>query len=508
MKSTKLTYKELEESLNQSVQNLNDTQTLSLVGSWNWNLITNKTAWSDMMFILLGLKLNEILPSYELTLDHVYQEDKERYEQILSEAVSQKKPFFLENKLVKKDGSIISVISRGMCFMDDEDNLIRMIGTVQDITEQKRKEELIQEQKRIISDYSLDLEQKIKSRTQNLKESESKLLQAQQTAKLGIWEWNLQTEELVWSDQMYENYGLAKDTLVTMDLFFKHIHPEDLGYVNKVIGKTLKKGTPPPMKYRIITPKGEIKSMHGIAEQVLGESGNIIKLVGTLQEVTALEKVEYFKSQVDAILQGQEMERERIAAELHDAIKPLLSIASLNLESLLDGNENIQDFKLEKLENSISILENAIDTVNEISRNLSPAILNNFGLEKAFEQFCNKIRETGIVRVDFKAFGLEEELDPKVELTLYRIGQELVNNTLKHADATSLDIQIVRHPKSLVLTVSDDGNGFDTTMQELKTSGFGFRNITYRVHSLNGEFNIDSSKGKGATITIELPIPN
>ncbi len=508
MLPTKLTYKELEERLNHSTQNLNDTQTLSLVGSWNWNLTTNKTAWSDMMFILLGLKPNEILPSYELALDHVYQEDKERYEQILSEAVSQKKPFLLENKLVKKDGSIISVISRGMCFMDDEDNLIRMIGTVQDITEQKRKEELLQEQKIIISDYTPDLEQEIRSRTKKLRESESKLLQAQQTAKLGIWEWNLQTEELVWSDQMYENYGLAKDILVTMDLFFKHIHPEDLEYVNKVIGKTLKKGIPPLLKYRIITPKGEIKSMHGITEQILDESGDIIKLVGTLQDISAQEKAEYFQSQLEAVLQGQEMERERIAAELHDGIKPLLSIASLNLESLLDGNEYTQDFKLEKLENSISILEDAIDTVNEISRNLSPAILNNFGLEKAFEQFCNKIREAGIVRVDFSVFGLEERLDPKVELALYRIGQELLNNIIKHADATKLDIQIVCHPKSLIMMVSDDGNGFDTSIKELKTSGFGFRNITYRVHTLNGEFNIDSSKGKGATIIIELPIPN
>ena len=506
MNPLKLPYQELEEKLNHSVQNLNDTQTLSLIGSWNWNLITNKTEWSDMMFIILGLKPNEFLPTYELALDHIHQEDKERYERILSEAVTQKKPFLHENRVVKKDGSVVSVISRGMCFLDEEGNLIRMIGTVQDITEQKRKEELLKQQKKIISDHSLDLELKIKSRTQKLMESETKLLQAQRTAKLGTWEWNTQTDELKWSDQMYENFGLAKGSLVTMAEFFKYVHPSDLDYINQKIAETRKDGTPQSLKYRIITPKGEVRFVLGISEQILDESGNLIKMVGIVQEVTAQEKAEYFQSQLEAVLQGQEMERERIAADLHDSIKPLLAIASLNLESFLDFNKNNQDFKVEKLINSISILENVNEGINEISRNLSPAILKNFGLEKAFEQLCNIIKETAIVQVDFKCFGLKERLDPKIELALYRIGQELLNNVLNHADATQLDIQLIRHTESLIMMVSDNGNGFDTSIQELKTSGFGFKNINYRVRTLNGELNIDSSKGKGTTVTIELPI--
>ena len=505
MKSPKLTNQELEEKLKHSVQNLNDTQILSLVGSWNWNLITNETEWSDMMFIVLGLTPNEFPPTYELAHSHIHEDDKERYEQILGEAVAQKKPFLLENRIVKRDGSVISVISRGMCFTDEEDNLIRMIGTVQDITELKRKEKILQQQQQVISDYSRDLELKIKFRTQKLMESETKLLQAQHTAKLGTWEWNLQTDEIVWSDQMYENFGLAKGTLLTIDGFLKYVHPSDMEYVNKVIDETRKDGTPQSLKYRIITPKGEIRFMHGIDEQIVDELGNIIKLVGTVQEITAIEKAEHFQSQVDAVLQGQEMERERIAADLHDSIKPLLSIASLNLESVLDLNKNNQDFKTEKLKNSISLLGNVIEGINEISRNLSPAILKSFGLEKAFEQLCDEIKETGIVQVDFKCFGLKERLHAKVELALYRIGQEVLNNILKHADATHLDIQLIRHSESLVMMVSDNGKGFDASMQELKTNGFGFKNINYRVHTLNGEFNIDSSKGKGTTVTIELP---
>lgn len=393
MGKPKLTDQELEEKNAQIIQNLNDTQILSLIGSWNWNIKTNKTEWSDMMFKLLGYTPNELPPTYELALQHVHKDDKENYERILGEATAKKEPLFLENRIVKKDGSVISVTSRGMCFLDEEGNLSRMIGTVQDVTEIKKKEELLQKQKKIISNYSLDLEEKIKSRTQKLRASETKLLQAQQITKIGIWEWDLRTDEMKWSSQMYENFGLEKDSTVTMDDFFKYLHPDDFENINQKIAESRNEGTShQSVKYRIITPKGEVRFMHGIGEQIMDESGNIFKMVGTVQDLTYLKKTENLKSQAEALLQVQEMERERIAADLHDSINPLLSIASLNLESLLDYTEGDLITK-EKMEKTITIIGNVISGIKEISRNISPTILKNFGLEKALEQVCNTVKD-------------------------------------------------------------------------------------------------------------------
>ena len=135
----------LEAQIDVLNSSLNDSQYLSNIGSWNWDVITNQVTWSDNMFRILGLEPNEQEPSYELALHHVHESDKERYEDVLTSAINNKTSYFLENKITKKDNSVISVISRGNCVFDVDVNLIQMFGTVQDITEQKQLEKILNE---------------------------------------------------------------------------------------------------------------------------------------------------------------------------------------------------------------------------------------------------------------------------------------------------------------------------------------------------------------------------
>lgn len=116
------------------VSRLNESQRISLIGSWSWDLLTNKIEWSEMMYTLLGLETNEEIPSYELALRHVHVEDKDIYERTLGQAVSTKGKYYLENRVVKKDRTTIHVISRGLCICNEEGEIIRMLGTVQDVT--------------------------------------------------------------------------------------------------------------------------------------------------------------------------------------------------------------------------------------------------------------------------------------------------------------------------------------------------------------------------------------
>nr|WP_321230204.1 ATP-binding protein [uncultured Psychroserpens sp.] len=119
------------------IQMLNEAQRLVKIGNWEWDLLTSEIKWSDTMYELLGYKPKSVIPSYELALKHVHPEDKEGYEKKLEESISNKTTYYFENRIVKKDNSVISVISKGICFLDDDDNLVRMVGTVQDITAQK-----------------------------------------------------------------------------------------------------------------------------------------------------------------------------------------------------------------------------------------------------------------------------------------------------------------------------------------------------------------------------------
>jgi len=101
---------------------------------------------------------------------------------------------------------------------------------------------------------------------------------------------------------------------------------------------------------------------------------------------------------------------------------------------------------------------------------------------------------------------MKERLSPNLELALYRCAQELLNNILKHAKATSVDLQLLRHKDSVVLMVTDNGVGFDVTSQELMSNGYGFRNLTSRIESLDGKIDIDSALERGTTVTIEIPV--
>ena len=225
-----------------------------------------------------------------------------------------------------------------------------------------------------------------------------------------------------------------------------------------------------------------------------------------IKDISKEKKADTIKPLMEAVLFGQESEREQIAAELHDSINPLLSIASLNADTLLSFHEKKEELPTNLLEGIISLMENAMQGIKEISANLSPAVLKNFGLKKALEQLCNKVSETDQFKVSFQIFGLEDRLNGGVELALYRVAQELLNNIIKHADATEVEIQLIQHKDSVVLMISDNGIGFDAASEELKTNGFGFKNINSRMETLNGLLSIDSSKGRGTTITVEVPV--
>lgn len=160
------------EQLNQSLQiqlieskaRLDESQSISKMGSWSWDIKSNIVKWSDGMYITLGLAPNSQSPDYALALKHVHEDDKVRYEATLKNALESKGDYYLENKISKEDNSIISVISRGKCFCDEEGELTRMIGTVQDVTQIKN----LRSRNERLEDYSNALSHEIKAPVKNV----------------------------------------------------------------------------------------------------------------------------------------------------------------------------------------------------------------------------------------------------------------------------------------------------------------------------------------------------
>ncbi len=221
-------------------------------------------------------------------------------------------------------------------------------------------------------------------------------------------------------------------------------------------------------------------------------------------DITEKRKAEQAVTQ--ALIEGQEAERRRIAQELHDGLGQSLTAIRLHLNALESDVSHFAQKNQEALEKVKLILQTTTQEVKAISRDLMPNVLKDYGLVKALEFLAQTINDTNQVRVELQVYGLEHEPDQARKVGLYRVAQELINNALKHAEATQIDVQLVKHATSVVLTVEDNGRGFNVPAEDSPRSSFGLRNIETRVKFLDGTFEIDSRLGTGTSVTVEIPL--
>ena len=207
---------------------------------------------------------------------------------------------------------------------------------------------------------------------------------------------------------------------------------------------------------------------------------------------------------LNTIIQTEEKERKRFAKDLHDGLGPLLSTVKMSVSSLSQMKHD--EASREIVENTELVINEAIKSLKEISDNLSPHVLNNFGLVRALNNFSNKINITKTIRINLESNLKDERFDSNVEVVLYRVVCELINNTIKHAKAKKIDISLTKADDYLTIVYQDDGKGFNVAkvIEQPASSGMGFSNIYSRINSLKGEINIESEHKKGTWVTIKV----
>lgn len=209
-----------------------------------------------------------------------------------------------------------------------------------------------------------------------------------------------------------------------------------------------------------------------------------------------LQKMEQERQQalLDATIQSQELERKRIAKDLHDEVGAMLSITKLQLGQAIKntpvgkGRVAAQEAKL--------LVEETISNVRLISKDLLPSVLENFGLIVALEELTDRTNTSGEMEVTLDADPIDDRLELKVELAIYRIAQELINNTIKHAAAQRIQITAREIGNTFSFTFRDNGRGLDLERLN-QQNGLGLRNIDSRVKVIKGDFDIITSLGNG-----------
>ena len=205
------------------------------------------------------------------------------------------------------------------------------------------------------------------------------------------------------------------------------------------------------------------------------------------------------RAEMTAMIKGQEIERKRVAADMHDGVGQILSAISIQLSLLLVKKQNVEKEDLSSLADKVQY---GIVEVRNVSHALKPDVLENFGLVPAIVEVCNNLSTEIGPSISFNHIDVERRFEEDIEINVYRIVQELVNNCIKHAKAKDVFVTLIKDEDKLVLTVEDDGEG----MADLDHTGIGLNNVKLRADIINGEMNIDSAVGKGSLINIEVPI--
>ncbi|MEO8471668.1 MAG: sensor histidine kinase [Chryseolinea sp.] len=221
------------------------------------------------------------------------------------------------------------------------------------------------------------------------------------------------------------------------------------------------------------------------------------------QKISELEKDKQLVA-VDSILQGQEEERSRMAKDLHDGLGGMLSGVKLSMGAM-KGNMILSEYNNTLFNTALEQLDQSIIEMRRVAHSMMPEALVRLGLQQAVQDYCEKLTQAKQFQVKLQSHGLEQRLHETVEIVIYRIVQELVNNAIKHADATIVLVQIMRHNDNLNITIEDNGKGFDH--QSVSSfAGQGLKNVQDRVNYLKGQLDIQSIPGKGTSVHIELSL--
>lgn len=283
---------------------------------------------------------------------------------------------------------------------------------------------------------------------------------------------------------------------------YQFISPDKKALLKKKIARLLRTSESFDFENRISGPDGSIAWFYSVYSPIFDSSGNVCEYMIITHNITPMKEAQH--KLLTAMIDGQEAERRRVSAELHDGLGQYISAIQLSLQKLEDECRLLGNDNLKQSYNTITTLVGkASEEVRAIARNLAPPRIEEFGLVAAIEDFCEQVKATGKLRIHFKHKSITTRPAPNLEINLYRIIQELLNNVMKHAQATRCSVQLTVTSKEVMLKVADNGKVFNAAR---KATGLGLQSIRARVNVHKGTVQFTSAKGKGTTVVVTIPV--
>lgn len=389
---------------------------------------------------------------------------------------------------LRKDGSIAYVQVHCIVTYNEQGQPTRTVGVTRDITQRY----LLEKQLR--------------------KANERNELVARAASDL-VWEWNYRTDELIfWNEGMKLLFGYElPDNKASMQWRIDRIHPDDRSRINEEVQKHIHSGELKlNLQYRFRDASGAYHHVLDRAYITYDVKGMPDRITGAIQDITQMKDLEEKMAEEqlrhqqhlnEVTILTQEKEREEIGRELHDNINQLLAITLLYI-SMADT----EDLKMrtEMVQKSTDIVKKGIQEIRKLSKRLISPVLD-MGLDEAIKTLVEDSGKAMGVKFKFHKDKFDYGSIPRhLQLMVFRIVQEQFNNISKYANATTVKVDmIVKKDRIFHLTITDNGDGFDTAVA---SQGVGLRNMRSRVKLYNGTLDISSSPGNGCTIDVQIPL--
>ncbi|MEJ0104279.1 MAG: PAS domain S-box protein [Bacteroidota bacterium] len=409
-------------------------------------------------------------------------------------------PFIENNRRVWNRGAAIETIEDGIGpkgekqvyqiykFPLGEDNGIKLLGGV-----------------------ALDITRNVLTQ-KNLQRSNERYDYATKATSDAIWDWDIEKDVLYSGDGFKNIFGYTIPPK-TMKQRTEGIHPEDRDRISKSLKKALQSNDERwKAEYRFISHDNTFKIILDKGYIIRNEKKEAVRMIGAMQDVTeqrnleeklTIEEKKKKREIIQAIIDAQEKERRELAYELHDNVNQILSSSKLMLEVVAESKETNMEF----VSKTNEYLRQAINELRRISHNLSPGILKDISLEAAILDIVEQVNNSGKLHIIYRKRNYTKGKNPAdgdIQLTILRIAQEQLNNILKHADASEIILQLFITKTRIILSIKDNGKGFDILNTK---KGLGLHNIFNRTEYYQGMALLESTPGNGCLLKIEIPVP-
>jgi phosphoserine phosphatase RsbU/P len=252
----------LRERLLDREEQLRTAQEMAEFGIWEWDIPSGSVTWSGQLHRIYGTNPDTFEPSYEGYLERVHPDDRDHVHATIQQAYADHQAFEFDERIVRPDGSTRILHSRGRVIVDMDDRPIRMVGVCQDVTVQRRADEAV-------------------------RETAHRLGEAQSIAQLGSWEWDIDEDRVVWSDELYRIFGLEPDTFTaTYSGYLAAVHPDDREYANATVQRAIESKQDMHMEHRVTRPDGSVRVIEARARSITDDSGRVVRMVGTARDIT------------------------------------------------------------------------------------------------------------------------------------------------------------------------------------------------------------------------------